>query len=334
MADDKEPPIDIPVIDLSDESQAAKPLLEAASRYGFVFVKNDQHEVLQKQIDDMFKLTEAFFSSPTTVKEECSINSNKSGKNKGWLSMGTETLDPGRQRRADLKEAFNIGEFLDGKPQQPFPDVFAARQEEIRRFSASCHALCNRILRSFARGLEITEEDWFAQRHDQSKGPSGTILRLLYYPALSSDADHAAEDLRAGAHSDYGSVTLLFQLPGQPGLEILTPHNTWSPVPMNPQNDVVPPILVNIGDLLSYWTNGLLKSTVHRVILPKEGRVGGDDRYSIAYFCHALDDAELLPVPSALVEKHGAGEAGALTETPMTAKDHLNNRLAATYGIK
>ena len=95
------------------------------------------------------------------------------------------------------------------------------------------------------------------------------------------------------------------------------------------------PILVNIGDLLDYWTNGLLKSTVHRVIFPKgeEGR----DRYSIAYFCHPIDEAELVAVPSELVrgrkrENGGSGsEEGGMV---LTAKDHLNQRLAATYGIK
>lgn len=91
-------------------------------------------------------------------------------------------------------------------------------------------------------------------------------------------------DVRAGAHSDYGSITLLFQRPGQPGLEILTPSKTWAPVAISPsgtEHDASPPILVNIGDLFSYWTNGLLRSTVHRVIFPKESRRGGEDRYRL-----------------------------------------------------
>ncbi|KAJ9637907.1 hypothetical protein H2199_007402 [Coniosporium tulheliwenetii] len=113
---------------------------------------------------------------------------------------------------------------------------------------------------------------WFSDRHNRSKGPSGSVLRLLYYPAINDNSYNPSLDIRAGAHSDYGSITLLFQLPSQPGLEILTPNNTWAPVPVNPLNQTVPPILVNIGDLLSYWTNGLLKSTVHRVIFPKDGR--------------------------------------------------------------
>ena len=128
-----------------------------------------------------------------------------------------------------------------------------------------------------------------------------------------------------------GSLTLLFQRPRQPGLEILTPASTWSSVPVFPpgtETDAFPPILVNIGDLLSYWTNGLLKSTVHRVVFPDGG---GDDRYSIAYFCHPVDDASLVPVPSDLVSSQSTGKRGTAEEL-LTAAQHLKKRLAATYG--
>ncbi|KAI9871265.1 MAG: hypothetical protein M1830_003133, partial [Pleopsidium flavum] len=158
------------------------------------------------------------------------------------------------------------------------------------------------------------------------------------YPSIPDNSDYEPEiDVRAGAHSDYGTVTLLFQRRSQPGLEILTPTSTWSPVPVTPpgtETDLLPPILINIGDLLSYWTNGVLKSTVHRVILPKEARRGGQDRYSIAYFCHPANETDLVPVPSRLVVRK-AGEDGCdggKERRVMTAKEHLNSRLAATYG--
>jgi isopenicillin N synthase-like dioxygenase len=78
---------------------------------------------------------------------------------------------------------------------------------------------------------------------------------MLYYPATKT-VD--GTDLRAGAHSDFGSLTLLFQLPGQPGLEIKTPEGHWASVPVDPSNPTgrdegnskALPILVNIGDLL------------------------------------------------------------------------------------
>jgi isopenicillin N synthase-like dioxygenase len=83
---------------------------------------------------------------------------------------------------------------------------------------------------------------------------------MLYYPALKpqdgDDQEDRAADLRAGAHSDFGSMTLLFQLPGQPGLEIKTPEGEWASVPVNPsggsdnEDAASLPILLNIGDLL------------------------------------------------------------------------------------
>lgn len=163
------------------------------------------------------------------------------------------------------------------------------------------------------------------------------------------------KDIRAGAHSDYGSLTLLFQCPGQPGLEILTPDQRWAPVPVYPDDLVgypFPPILVNIGDMLSYWTAGLLKSTIHRVVFPSDGPGDLDsrqqDRYSIAFFCQPIGSTELVPVPSRVVKdyhKHkndggnqsstvgyGGGASRLNPDQPrMTAGEHLRSRLNATY---
>lgn len=206
------------------------------------------------------------------------------------------------------------------------------------------------------------QEDFFTSRHDPKSGPTGSILRYLYYPSIFSPATASYKhdkDVRAGAHSDYGSITLLFQRPGQPGLEILTPEGKWAPVPIVPgeQEDSdsfsSPPVLVNIGDLLSYWTDGLLKSTVHRVVFPlSEQRVPNPlDRYTIVYFCHPVDATELVPVPSGVVKAHreraggGTGQDGRVGfgggagtmepgKRPLTAQEHLESRLAATYGFE
>ena len=207
-------------------------------------------------------------------------------------------------------------------------------------FQDSCFSFCQRIFERFSEALEI-DKTWFTSRH----GPgSSSIFRLLWYPYVENVEDGV--DIRAGAHSDYGSITLLFQLPGQPGLEILTPDGSWSAVPVGPRDaagtvvnggDVgsrALPILVNFGDLLEDWTGGLLKSTVHRVIFPKGRSV--EDRYSIAYFCHPVDDAELVPVPSKLVQEHAkrTGKGSTRNGRVLTAKDHLMERLAATYTVK
>ncbi|EMC98120.1 hypothetical protein BAUCODRAFT_32120 [Baudoinia panamericana UAMH 10762] len=167
------------------------------------------------------------------------------------------------------------------------PSTFESEIDTFIDFQQQCHSLCCRILELFAVALDI-DRDWFVSRHDSKAGPSGTIFRMLYYPQIDSTYQDGI-DIRAGAHSDYGSITLLFQQRGQPGLEILTPGGQWTSVPVDPHDGASMatinsddarslPILVNIGDLLQDWTSGLLKSTKHRVVFPAGE---SSDRYSL-----------------------------------------------------
>ncbi|KAF1933266.1 Clavaminate synthase-like protein [Didymella exigua CBS 183.55] len=329
---------DIPVIDISNPSdEIARQVLDAASTHGFLFIKNDGVTIPPQDIDDMFKASKDFFSRSEEHKSEYAIHSDQAGGiNRGWVKMAGEALDPEGQKQGDPKEAFNIG-----PPQpylQPLPSPLSTSSPLILRFQNACHALCTQLLSLLGTALETTDPAYFASRHDQSRGPSGTIFRLLYYPSSTS------HQIRAGAHSDYGSLTLLFRLPGQPGLELFSPTSrTWVPVPVNPSPATLssPPILVNIGDLLSFWTGGLLKSTVHRVTFS-----GGGERYSMAYFCHPLDEARLERMKSRVLDA-GDGEKGreelrsqrkrlGLREDGrevLTAKEHLDRRLKATYGL-
>lgn len=342
--------VNIPVIDISDSNQnAARQLLDAATDNGFVFLEPNQATGISAgDIDDMFDLSKAFFANPKAVKSECAINSAASGKNRGWLGMHGETLDPAKQKRGDFKEAFNFSP-LD--PPQPLAGALEPARDQLLEFQGKCHALCLRVLQLFGAALGTDPPSWFVERHDTANGATGSVLRLLFYPGLEiTKGDIDDVDVRAGAHSDYGSVTLLFQRRGQPGLEIWSRKGEWESVPVDPigdtQSSSALPILVNMGDVLAYWTNGLLKSTVHRVIFPKpdietnHGQL--QDRYSIAYFCHPLDEAELVPVPSELVKSLSGGEdakrelqkvKGLSGGKVLTAADHLNARLGATYAF-
>lgn len=247
--------------------------------------------------------------------------------------MGNEILDPAHQKAGDLKEAWNFGESgLNGVLQQGLPEEVADAEAGLLEFEAACKATCRRVLELLALGLEVQEVDWFSRRHDR---PSGSIVRFLKYPGSQTE-----EDVGAGAHSDYGSVTLLFQREGHRGLEVLDPDGVWKGVEVVPHGyqGEVPPIVVNVGDLLSYWTNGLLKSTVHRVLMPKEAE---EARYSIVYFCHPTDDEGLVVVPSRIVQEKGemkddeqVGYGGGAEGKALTAKEHLMRRLEATYGSR
>lgn len=97
--------VNIPVVDISSANKdAASELLNAASRYGFVFIENTQDDIPTKNIAHMFDLSKKFFDAPLAEKEEVAISSNKAGKNHGWLSRGVEKLDPKVQMRPDVKE--------------------------------------------------------------------------------------------------------------------------------------------------------------------------------------------------------------------------------------
>lgn len=240
-----------------------------------------------------------------------------------------------------VRRAFNFGEFVDGKAQQPLPPTIASDEPRFNAFSDSCHALCNKLL--YLLGLGLGVGDFFSSAHQTSKGASSSILRFLRYPAPAATS-HSEDDVRAGAHSDYGSITLLFRLKGQAGLEVLQKDNTWASVPVCPpgtEDDPSPPILINIGDLLSYWTNGLFRSTVHRVVFSGSGGVAGETnagpRYSIAFFCHPAASTALEAVPSDRVKNfnppEGTPNANPYAERKvMTADEHLYMRLKASYG--
>lgn len=97
--------VQIPVIDISDaNSDAPQQLLDAAVHYGFVFVANNEAGISPDLIKKLFQISQEFFALPREVKETVSINSNKAGKNHGWLSQGVEKLDPQGQKRPDVKE--------------------------------------------------------------------------------------------------------------------------------------------------------------------------------------------------------------------------------------
>ncbi|KAG2188439.1 hypothetical protein INT44_001192, partial [Umbelopsis vinacea] len=295
----------IPVIDFekfdSDPVAVAAAIREASESIGFVFLKNVG--IPQTEIDEMFELGKEFFDQPVETKAQFDIQAN----NVGYSALHREV-------------AFNFGKWLNGEAAGELPEPFKANEDKTRKFSEDCHKVCSRILQAFAIALEIKEEDggihYFEKRHDYDT-PCGSILRLLKYPkGGSTDTD---EIVRAGSHSDYGSITLLFQH-GIPGLEVQASRTNWISAPVIPGA-----VLVNIGDQMEYWTGGRFKSTKHRVVfLPEHAQ---NDRYSIAYFCHANDEVPLDVIPSVILKDNKVGQ----DEPIKTAGQHLRERLEETY---
>ncbi|SCU98298.1 LAFA_0G16952g1_1 [Lachancea sp. 'fantastica'] len=338
------------VVDISKPTaEISGPLLEAARLQGFLFV--DGHDFSQDEVDALFDLSKQFFTeTPAEVKSQYAIKSN----NIGYTHFTNEQLDPRKAR--DFKEAYNFGNInfktgdfnLDDSTfngdsrtgsdnhENPVPEVFEKQHDLISKTVQKLHATATRILQVISIALEVENPEFFTDRHRPDEA-SGCVFRMLRYPLTRNDeVDTESYDatIRAGAHTDYGSLTLLFQREGQQGLQLQTgdTHDTqsegWAEVPFvgSQHQGQAPPLVVNFGDLLSYWTAGVLKSTLHRVkFAPGETRER--DRYSIVFFVHPEHATELVPVPSKLVAENSMGK----TPPTITAAEHLQQRLQATY---
>jgi len=127
---------------------------------------------------------------------------------------------------------------------------------------------------------------------------------------------------RAGVHSDYGSITLLFQDPVG-GLEVQNPQ-TGEFIPGPPIDGT---IVVNVGDLLARWSNDVLRSTLHRVVAPPAKKINDIEgitplRQSIAFFCNPNFSSMISCLPNCgNVSKY----------PPINTGDYIVGRLSATY---
>jgi isopenicillin N synthase-like dioxygenase len=165
------------------------------------------------------------------------------------------------------------------------------------------------VLEALALALELPES-FFADRHGDN-----LFLRLLHYPPL--EASIAPQQLRAGEHTDYGSITLLFQ-DQTGGLEVWTGRK-WLAAPTIPQT-----VLVNIGDAMQRWTNDTLRSTAHRVINPV-GAMRQRSRYSAALFCDPNPDVTITCLGACCSADRPA------RYTPIRYDNYLQSKFATTY---
>lgn len=284
--------------------QVAEQIEQACQTYGFFYLTH--HGLSAYQIEQTFAQAQAFFALPMAVKQQV-LRSPQT--NCGYVPLATEALNPSRP--GDWKEAFNIGletEWL-AEPSQFRPLVW--------QFYQSCIAqVAMPLLQALALALHLPET-FLVDRHGQN-----FFLRLLHYPPVSESLK--ASQFRAGEHTDYGTITLLFQQAAgkfedstDGGLEIYTQQSGWLPAPALPGT-----VLVNIGDALQRWTNDRFRSTPHRVVLP---RAQGRSRYSIALFCDPNPAVEIACLPTC----HSADRPPLYP--PIRFQDYLQSRFAATY---
>lgn len=293
----------VPVVDFAVPGDAA--LAEAVDRAlsvsGFMIATG--HGIDPGLLERAFGAARRFFALPAAVKDRFAYTDVDA--NFGYQGVEVERLDPGAM--PDLKESFTMRNALKRAALSAhWPDE-EFRDTALALFGAGLTS-AYRILEVIAGALELPV-DYFCARH----GGENVTLRFLHYPALA--APYRAAQLGAGAHTDYGSITLLFQ-DEVGGLELKGADGGWMGVQPMPGAAVI-----NTGDLMERWTNGRFRSTVHRV----RPITGGCDRYSIALFVDPDAAVEVDAFDSCV------GPGRPRLHAPITAGEHIRRKIAATH---
>ena len=266
-----------------DPQGFAQELGNSFVEYGFAIVRD--HGIPQELIDRAEQLSKQFFALPEETKEKYLIPG--SGGARGYTAFGIETAKGATS--FDLKEFWHVGREL--APGHKFRDVMADNiwPEEIPGFKETFLELYDafdaagvKVLRAIARFLKV-DEDYFTD----TVRDGNSVMRLLHYPAQT---EPTGNHIRAGAHEDINTITLLLGAE-EAGLELKTKDGRWIPVSPKPGE-----LVINIGDMLQRLTNGVLRSTSHRVVNPAPDRAS-HARYSMPFFLHFRPDFVIEALP-------------------------------------
>ncbi|MGD1949818.1 MAG: isopenicillin N synthase family dioxygenase [Leptolyngbyaceae cyanobacterium] len=312
-------PASIPIVDFSKflsnssthRQQTIEEIFQACHNVGFLYLSN--HGIPTSVIEQAFEQSRIFFELPLAQKQQIAWSSEHS--NCGYIGIERERLNEAQP--GDLKEAFNITKenLLETNGYPPdatlWPSGYPLFRQTIADFFELCSATAAHIFQAFASALSLPES-YFVERHQTQD----YTLRLLNYPSLNRLPKSG--QLRAGAHSDYGSLTLLFQN-SIGGLEVRNTQVNWIAAPAIPDT-----ILINIGDLMERWSNDVFQSTRHRVRLP-DLKQKQQNRYSIAFFCQPDAEVDIVCLPTCQSKTNPAKYPS------VKSGDYLLSRLQATY---
>ncbi len=298
----------------------ARALDQACRDIGFVVLTG--HGVDAGLIRRMHDVSAAFFARPEADKRALAVTE---GYIHGWTgprqSYLAETLTAGAAPAADWKEGFSIG-----PPAAPagmtdqerryfmptrWPDRPAGFAAVWTDYFRAMEQLAATLMAAFATALGLPE-GYFASRFDRHI----TGLSAQFYPPQPTAPSPG--QVRAGAHTDFGSLTILHTGDNPGGLQVMGRDGAWQ--------DVTAPadmFVVNIGDLLAQWSNDRWVSTLHRVLNPPAGRAHLP-RQSIAFFHQPNWHAEIACLPGC--------EAGGVRHAPVLSGVHFERKLRLLRG--
>lgn len=305
----------LPVIDLQDFTggPAARrdafvaTLGQSLEHLGFVAVEG--HNISSELIQRAFDCAHGFFSQPVDVRRN--YHRPELNGQRGFTGFGVEHAKD--SPAPDLKEFYQIG-------REPDPNAPSALNcspnlwpTEVPEFGTVMSELYGSLEFLAQRLLEACS-DYLGERAGFLRDLSldaDSILRVIHYPPLSDAVDD--NSMRAAPHEDINLITLLCGATAE-GLQICDHKGNWSSVESNDRQ-----VIVDSGDMLQNLTNGLLRSTTHRVVVPAERQ---QERYSLPFFVHPRKDVDLSPLPGCVAKTGGTQKYRSIT-----AGKYLNQRL-------
>jgi isopenicillin N synthase-like dioxygenase len=284
----------IPVIDFKSKT-VLEEIREAYTTVGFAVFTNCLSESDSQTMAYWFQQMKSFFQLELEIKKKYSYQVEN---NLGYSIMGAENVDPTAPK--DMKESFNYNNTR--MPDSLWPTEVSIKKTALQTIHIA-DDLTLRILDKFDTILNCG-----TTLVDAHQEPYNTT-RVIHYPAYTGELEE--KQMRIGEHSDYGTITLLWQINDVPGLEVQDLEGNWHPVPYAEDG-----VVCNIGDLLQRWTNNYFVSTKHRVVnshihIP---------RYSMPHFVD--------PTPGTIVEN--LRDEPAMYE-PIESKEYLMWRLSQSY---
>ena len=293
----------VPLVDLTGafepgprRDEVVDAIRQACEDVGFLVITG--HGIADEAVSGIDAASRAFFALPEKEKR---AYVGPSGVYRGFTPSQESALALSREDESlpDLCELYTVNRFDDPETARraglregresffapniwPDPERVPGFQEAFETYYAVMEDLAVELMRLMALALAL-HEHWF----DDKIADHITNLTVNHYPSLDRPA--LPGQFRRGAHSDWGSLTILYH-DGEPGLQIMSPEGAWEDVQVVPGSFVV-----NLGDLMAAWTNDRWVSTLHRVVVP-EGDTG--DRISIAFFHQPTYDARIECIPT------------------------------------
>lgn len=282
----------IPVINIDQFSRGdrdakrtiSREVDESCSEIGFILI--ERHGVPRDLAEEVLAVSRQFFELP--IEEKMRIAQPSPDIMRGYAAPGHETLSYGLDKAAppDLNESFQIGplylgsgSYYRGRLARMYftPNLWPVKPKGFKqawcRYYQAMEGLSQAIMRMFAAALGLSE-GYFEPKIDRHI----SRLRIRHY--LKQSKAPLSGQLRAGAHTDYGSLTILLPENDQAtGLQVFSKDGSWCDVPL-----VSGTYIINIGDLLARWTNDRWTSTLHRVVNPPGELVAKRDRLSLPFF--------------------------------------------------